>query len=69
MKLLFQQDDCTPDSYEYFCKKFKAEVGVEFRDWFSETVCLTNDDSLVYENENYRAEVTADDPYWKLYKK
>lgn len=69
MKLLFQQDDCAPDSYEYFCKKFKAEVEVEFTVWFSETVCSTNDNFLAYENETYRAEVTADDPYWKLYKK
>jgi len=69
MTLLFQEDDCAPDAYEYFCEKFKAEAGVEFTVWISGTVCSTNNGSLVYENENYRAEVRADDPYWKLYKK
>lgn len=68
MTLLFQEDDCTPDAYEYFCKKFKQEVGIEFQEW--KIGKLIDDEEVIsYEDEFYLAEVSEGDPYWKLYKK
>lgn len=68
MTLLFQEDDCAPDAYEYFCKKFKQEVGMEFQVW--KIGKLIDDEEIIsYEDEFYLAEVSAGDPYWKLYKK
>lgn len=68
MTLLFQEDDCAPDAYEYFCKKFKAEVGMEFQEW--KIGKLIDDEYIIsYENEMYLAEISESDPYWKLYKK
>lgn len=69
MTLLFQQDDCAPDAYEYFCKKFKAEVGVDFQDWKAEKTSTSDEPyQVILEDDSYKAECSADDPYWKLYK-
>lgn len=68
MTLLFQEDDCAPDAYEYFCKKFKQEVGIEFQEW--KIGKLIDDEEIIsYEDDKYLAEIRQDDPYWKLYKK
>lgn len=68
MTLLFQEDNCAPDAYEYFCKKFYQEVGIEFQEW-KKGKRIDDEEIISYEDDKYLAEASADDPYWKLYKK
>ena len=70
MTLLFQEDDCAPDAYEYFCKKFKAEVGIEFKDWKAGRTNISEDApyETILQDDTYKVSIDAGDPYWKLYK-
>lgn len=55
-------------SFNHFCKKFKAEVGMEFKEW-KKGKRVESSNVITFEDEQYRVEASADDPYWTLYKK
>lgn len=68
MKLLYQQDDCAPDSLERFHKAFSAITGYSFLDWYNNIATrLENDYNIIYSDGIYQIECSADDPYWKLF--
>ncbi len=68
MKLLYQQDDCAPDSLESFHKTFCAITGYIFLDWYNNIATrLENDYNIIYSDGVYQIEYSADDPYWKLF--
>lgn len=69
MTLLLQQDDCAPDSLEYFHKKFSELTGYNFLDWYNNVATnLKNGYDIVYSDGTWQIELNAGDPYWKLYK-
>lgn len=64
-KIILQQDDCAPDSYEYFEKDFKRITGLsvnEFRNIGKEL----NEDVIIYNNFILGLK-TADYQFYTLY--
>lgn len=68
-KLLLQQDDCAPDSLEWFKREMFKAHGLHF-DEFNKQERHWSDDKKSYWHElgNFSIELCFDDPYWKLYK-
>jgi|JI10StandDraft_1071094.scaffolds.fasta_scaffold265566_4 hypothetical protein len=71
MKLLYQQDDCTPNSLEDFHKNFEKITGYNFLDWYNNIAkkIETENHSIKYTCCQYQIEVSAFDLFWKLYEK
>lgn len=67
MKLICQEDDCAPDAYEYFAKEFEKHVGTSLITWKLSSEPFEDEDMISYQDDNWRLEIGADDPYWKLY--
>lgn len=69
-KLLFQQDDCAPDSFQSFEKSFIAEVGCNVYEFKEQNKSKNDfeDDFLIWGNDAYQLEYHCDDPFYKLYK-
>lgn len=67
-KTLTQQDDCAPDSLEYFDKRFEKILGCTRKEFKNKSVYTSVDDgySHYWRFENYILEIHADDPYYKL---
>ena len=61
MKILLQQDECAPDSLEYFKKEMKEKYNLTF-DLFIEQGNLTDNG---YQYKGYLLEY-KDEPYWTL---
>lgn len=68
-KLLLQQDDCAPDSLEWFKREMLKAHGLHFDD-FNKQERHWSDDKKSYWHElgNFSIELNHDEPYWKLYK-
>lgn len=67
-KVILQQDDCAPDSLEYFIEKFKELISIspsEFRhDATKEEI--DNGYQTDFYLGDYKLSICADDPYWSL---
>lgn len=68
-KILLQQDDCAPDSMEYFKKEFYKTTGYTF-DFFKAVADFEDlNDSFKYEYLGIVVEWCIEDPYYKVYLK
>lgn len=70
-KYLIQQDDCAPDSLEYFNEQMKKITGLyvhEFQKKGKETT-TEKDNFISFSYENFILEIFPEDPFWKLRKK
>lgn len=68
MKLLLQQDDCAPDAGEWFWKEVWDWYGLEPKDFFDYgTNSHPNDTTMRWVARKFCLELSADDPYYKLY--
>lgn len=63
MKTILEQDDCAPDSLEYFDKKFKEITGENRYDFIKSSKYVNNDS---YFKDNYILSTSIDGPYWRL---
>lgn len=70
MKLtkLFQQDDCAPDSLEYFESKLYEEVGVSLIGFKDQGEFTHGGDCMDWVLDGYVLSVSADDPFYILSK-
>ena len=70
MKIILYQDDCAPDSRQYFEKKFLELLGETMNSFLdtAEHHSPDNDYTNYYRKGNYELSISADDPYWKLCK-
>lgn len=69
-ELKYTQDDCAPDSFDYFHKKFHEITGYNFSDWYNNiaTKQSTPEDTVTYSCPLWVVTLSSHDPYWKLYK-
>lgn len=70
MKLikLFQQDDCAPDSLEYFESKLYEEVGVSLAGFKSQGEFTCGINFMDWVLDGYVLSISADDPFYILSK-
>lgn len=70
MKLtkLFQQDDCAPDSLEYFESKLYEEVGVSLAGFIYQGEFTHKGDLMDWILDGYVLSISADDPFYILSK-
>lgn len=67
-KLILMQDDCAPDSLEFFDKQMFDLLGMDIEMFKSISIKKTQPDYFKYIDGEYYLEISADDPFWKLYK-
>jgi len=67
MKKLLEQDDCCPDSMQTFEEQFYTIVNKSITEFKMGAETKHTESDLVYENSGFKLEVSADDPYYKLY--
>lgn len=67
MKPLLMEDDCAPDAYEYFCKKFEEITGTTVTEFKASALDLSGHDYHRWVNNNYRLEYHAGGPFHVLY--
>ena len=67
--LVISQDDCAPDAREYFDNKMKSIVGYTIEGFKARaSAVIKKDDHSEYVLNNYVLTISADDPFYKLYK-
>ena len=64
MKYLLIEDECAPDSYEFFNKKLKKITGYSIKDFKEKG----NKIKYGYILNNYKIEYFPDEPLWHLSK-
>lgn len=71
MKKVLQQDECAPDSLEYFEKDFIKETNFSLRDFISKSELTTSEDktTITHSFNEYVLKWSCEDPFWTLYKK
>ena len=67
MKLLLEEDDCAPDSFEYFSTKFKEIVGESVNDFSKKSSQSINGVSITYKKGEFILTLSGDDRTFKLY--
>ena len=69
---LLVQDDCAPDAMQYFLAAFRKEMGMTLNEFKSIATKEGEEDwtewALTSQGIHYRVAISADDPYYKLYK-
>jgi hypothetical protein len=65
---LFQQDDCAPDSMEYFEEQLVKEIGINSYKFKLDAKFKEADMTLSWELNGYLLEYSGDDPFYILYK-
>jgi len=67
MPKLFQQDDCAPDSLEYFNYQLQEKTGMSISEFKATGTRADPDDMTIrHLNDIYYLDYCADDPYYEL---
>lgn len=68
-KQLFQQDDCAPDSLEYFLKSFQKTTEMTMGEFVKKAELKTENDSMTMQwwYSKWVLEYSGDDPFYILY--
>lgn len=65
--LILEQDECAPDSLEYFERDMKEKIGISLQEFKKNALVVENDYDYILEYCGYRLQTSADNQYWKLY--
>jgi hypothetical protein len=67
-KVVASQDECAPDSLEYFKKDFEKIVGQSFDDWMKDSERTVSADGycIVRIKGEFRLYCDAGEPWWRL---
>ncbi len=68
-ELVLQQDDCAPDSMEYFEKQFLEMFKTTFTQFKIQAKKTTQEMGADYDKDNIHIEWSCEDPFYKVYKK
>lgn len=67
-KVVLKQDDCAPDSMEFFEQEFQDMFSIEWKEWLRLSKKTENDNDYVIERTDGEiiASCSADSPYWEI---
>ena len=66
-KPILRQDDCAPDSMEYFEKQFLEMFKITFRQFKIQATKTSNDRGVDYSDGDIKVEWSIEDPFYKVY--
>lgn len=67
-KPLLQQDDCAPDSFEYFEKAFLEMFNIEFDKWVRDSKKIPLEMGCDCEKDGILVRWVCDDPYYQVWR-